>query len=503
MIWRRPAGPGSGGSITPSSAGQYSAPPPPRHRETDPVAGAEFERTLTFTVAAATEDELRAVLAPMLAAADGIRSGYTLPGTRRPHRERTTVPGIGDRPVRRRESAYLPAIDALGRMATAGSRAHLKNLLSNRKCRKRLASDAGSRTHRASRRRGFHGRRASGCGGRRDVEALRGVRTWPYWRRWCGSTSGRCACIRTGRASRRNRHCPREHALPRRRAGRHRHVGQQSRSHAVCGAMRTLTHQNWCDGSDADPAATRRQWLRRFNDAGSNLAIFGPNDCWTDPLDAARFSATPPRPRPVPSGPPRIVAPRSCFAAPNAFLRVSGYDFETQDRRSLRAVFLQGTRNAPPKSEAWGSIRVVAIPPTTRSTFGCLLDSRSRPLGLVIEANGVRSDPIPVEIRAVSDFVLGGMSPTRPHPSQLVRVTTRPFNQVVEYVRLTDSQGRQWQLRTGGSSAGVGFRLPDDIADGEASVQAGRTEYGVERLSEPLRFSITSGPLPPVPLLLE
>jgi hypothetical protein len=115
---------------------------------------------------------------------------------------------------------------------------------------------------------------------------------------------------------------------------------------------------------------------------------------------------------------------------------------------------------------------------------------------LVIEANGVRSDPIPVEIRAVSDFVLGSMSPTRPHPSQLVRVSTRPFNQVVEYVRLTDSQGRQWQLRTGGSSDGVGFRLPDEIADGEASVQAGRTEYGVERLSEPLRFSITSAPLP-------
>jgi hypothetical protein len=139
---------------------------------------------------------------------------------------------------------------------------------------------------------------------------------------------------------------------------------------------------------------------------------------------------------------------------------------------------------------------VLAIPATTRSTFGCPSDLAAGRWELVIEANGVRSVPIPIEISVVSDFLLGGMSPTRPHPSQLVRVSTRPFNQVVEYVRLTDSQGRQWQLRTGGSSDGVGFRLPDDIADGEASVQAGRTEYGVERLSEPLRFSITSGPLP-------
>ncbi len=138
--------------------------------------------------------------------------------------------------------------------------------------------------------------------------------------------------------------------------------GNNPARNAVCGAMRTLTHQNWCDGSDADPAATRRRRLRRFNDAGSNLPIFGPNYCWTDPSDAVRSSAAPPRPRPVPSGPPRIVAPRPGFAAPNAVLRVSGYDFETKDRRSLRAVFLRGTTERAAEVGGLGSIQSAGNP---------------------------------------------------------------------------------------------------------------------------------------------
>ena len=115
---------------------------------------------------------------------------------------------------------------------------------------------------------------------------------------------------------------------------------------------------------------------------------------------------------------------------------------------------------------------------------------------LMLEANGLRSAPIPVVVDSTTDFVVASLSPPRPHPSQLVRLSARPFAQVVEFIHLTDARGRQWRIRTGGSTGGAGFRLPDDIADGEASVQAGRIENGVERLTEPLRFSITSGPLP-------
>ncbi len=65
-------------------------PPPPRHQETDPVDGAEFDRTLTFTVAAATEDELRAVLLRCwLPPTDPIRSHVTRhapPSSRAHHR---------------------------------------------------------------------------------------------------------------------------------------------------------------------------------------------------------------------------------------------------------------------------------------------------------------------------------------------------------------------------------------------------------------------------------
>ena len=38
--------------------------------------------------------------------------------------------------------------------------------------------------------------------------------------------------------------------------------------------------------------------------------------------------------------------------------------------------------------------------------------------------------------------------------------------------------------------------LPDEVADGEATVRVGRSEAGVDRLSPPVTFAITSDPLP-------
>lgn len=54
----------------------------------------------------------------------------------------------------------------------------------------------------------------------------------------------------------------------------------------VCGALRTLTHQAWCDGTADDPAAKRRQWLRRWNENGSTgCTVLGATDSLAAPLE--------------------------------------------------------------------------------------------------------------------------------------------------------------------------------------------------------------------------
>lgn len=56
-------------------------------------------------------------------------------------------------------------------------------------------------------------------------------------------------------------------------------VGDNPSQNDVCGALRTLTHRNWCDGTAGDPAATRRKWLRDWNTSRSKGPIFGPDSC--------------------------------------------------------------------------------------------------------------------------------------------------------------------------------------------------------------------------------
>jgi hypothetical protein len=54
----------------------------------------------------------------------------------------------------------------------------------------------------------------------------------------------------------------------------------------VCGALRTLTHQAWCDDAADDPAATRRQWLRRWNENGSTgCTVLAATDSLAAPLE--------------------------------------------------------------------------------------------------------------------------------------------------------------------------------------------------------------------------
>ena len=88
------------------------------------------------------------------------------------------------------------------------------------------------------------------------------------------------------------------------------------------------------------------------------------------------------------------------------------------------------------------------------------------------------------------------MSPARPHPSQIVDLSTSKPAQIGDQVDLVDARGGRWRIATGVRSHEVSFKLPDDVADGEAAVRVGRTKDGVDSFGAPMTFVITSGPVP-------
>ena len=255
------------------------ASPPPRRRETSEVPGASFDRTLPLTMIPATEDELRAVLMPLVAAASAPDVTIRLEA-------RTAL--IESAPsflvslfaqFAAEDQFVSSVIDALGRMGTAASRAELKNLL-----------QAGG------------GRRDSAImlalaqiGHQDDVEFFAAVlrdesreeRTRSYAAYGLGRAGGDPAVRELERAW---RSVPAGlldsivTALGNTRARAAVSViistfTNNSARNSVCSALDTLTHQSWCDGTDTDPVVTRQRWQRRWDEERARTPIFGPDNC--------------------------------------------------------------------------------------------------------------------------------------------------------------------------------------------------------------------------------
>ena len=265
----------------------------------------------------------------------------------------------------------------------------------------------------------------------------------------------------------------------------------------VCGALNTLTHRAWCGGTADDPVATRRQWLRWWRENGTTASIFGPDNCREDPVT----TEVPPTPiaieRSAPTGPPRVSSLVPAVAAPNSVLAVTGYALGLEDSNSVRVLFRRDTLEHTGRIS--GSGRALSRDANNEFHYMDVLvppNLSPGPWQLVIDANGRRSAPLAIEIAEQADLQLTGISPVRPHPAQSVLLATTTAARVGDRVQLTDAGGRQWRVATGVSSRGISLILPDEVADGEATVRVVRNEAGVESLSAPLRFVVTSVPLP-------
>ena len=375
-----------------------------KHKETDPVPGAQFDQRLPLAIVAATQRELQEAFGLLVSDADG-----TDPVQR--HHARVAIvesaPPFLEPLIARfaREDQFdTSAIDALGRIASTSSRTHLKNLVrSGRAARRSAVVLALARV-----------------GHRHDADFLASI----LRDETIDETSRRYAALGLGHigGDPSVRHLERalDNVPPEVRPsvatalGNTRSrlavpvliglFGNNASRNDVCGALKTLTHRDWCDGTADDPAAKKRQWLRTWNESGSRTPIFGPANC---PADLT-----------------------------------------------------------PGRGE------------------------------IVINSNGRRSAPVAVEIVEAAVPQLTGVSPAQAHPAQGVLLTSKTPAQVGDVVEITDRRGRLWRIATGASALGISLTLPDDVADGEAGIRLGRSVNGAERFSAPLRFLVTSGPLP-------
>lgn len=471
-------------------------PPPHKHKETDPVPGAQFDQRLPLAIVTATQRELRDAFAPLVSDVDGNDP------VQRHHARAAIVESAPPflEPLIARfaaEDQYdTSAIDALGRIASTGSRTHLKNLVrSSREARRSAVVLALARV-----------------GHRDDADFLASI----LQDETIDQTSRRYAAFGLGHiggdASVRHLERALDNVPPEVRPsvatalGNTRSrlavpvligmFGNNPSRNDVCGALKTLTHRDWCDGTADDPAAKRRQWLRTWND--TKTPIFGPTNCPADrvatdvvPTPATAIS------RPAPSGPPRVSPIVPSIAAPSSVVAVSGYALGVEDSSSVQVLFRQGNLERIVKVS--GSGRALSQDADNEFQYmdvvvpGDLTPGRWE---IVINANGRRSAPVAIEIVETAVPRLTGVAPAQAHPAQGVLLTSKTPAQVGDVVELTDGRGRQWRIATGASALGISLMLPDEVADGEASIRLGRNVNGEERFSAPLRFLVTSGPLP-------
>jgi hypothetical protein len=487
----------------PSYAPNVPAPPPPKHKETDSVPGQQLERTLSLTISPSTEDELKRAMAPLVADADA--PGPLVRYSARAAIIESAPPFLEDQIARfaAEDPAYASAIDALGRLATPASRSHLKSLLATSGDSKR------SGVVLALARIGHQG----------DAELLAGVlkdaasdeQSRRYAALGLGHIGGEKAVgylggvlpvaseeIRASIAT----------SLGNTRSGAAVPVlismyGNNPVFNDVCGALRTLTHRSWCDGSGGDPVAIRRKWLRWWDENQHTATIFGSDRC-VDALPSVGNAAKsePTEVQSVTSNPiVNSVNPKSASA--NTVVTLSGSGLGLEDLFATKVVFVQGDLERIARISG-GRGPVTRGPDSGIETMDVFVPVEAT-VGrwqIVVEAHGGRSAPVSIDVTAETIPVLTGVSPQRPHPAQIVSLSTSAPAQLDDQVEMRDGRGTVRRIPTGVSPSGVSFMLPDDVPDGEATVRVGRTQNGIDRFSAPLKFLVTSAPLPLNPLAM-
>jgi hypothetical protein len=266
---------------------QTGAPQPAFKRSiTEPVEGATIDRVLPLTIMAASEEELRAVYAPYVAAAAGSfsRTGYQAVGGILEMAPAFLEPEIRELVKRRgheRGFAYA-AVGALAEIDTPSSRAELidwfdrsddlqvRSSIVNAVARARhpanlpfLASLLPGRSTQVDNRIRRDAALGIGMiGGEPAVEALRDAPRSP------DPLVAGAVLLALGNTQSKS-------AIPiliERAEGQKGYV-----SNDVCTALITLTHRNWCGGVGLEE--TQRKWRAWWPANAGDVRVYAPDDC--------------------------------------------------------------------------------------------------------------------------------------------------------------------------------------------------------------------------------
>jgi hypothetical protein len=262
--------------------------PTPLHKETDPVPGEMFDRTLRLVIVSGSADDLAAVYAPYVAVA--FEFGES--GFHGRHAIFEMAPAFLEPTIAKlahyfgnEQSVAAGAAAALGEINSASSRAELVRLFDSSRdldvrssvvlaLAKTGHSDAlaffssvlpGRSTEPDDRIRRHAALGIGRIGGDAAVAALRAASASPNplvtgaVLEALGNTKTRSAVP----------------VLIDRARGPNGNVLNE-----VCGALTTLTHRAWCDGS-ADVQAMQVRWRRWWADNGASTPIYGPEECPT------------------------------------------------------------------------------------------------------------------------------------------------------------------------------------------------------------------------------
>jgi len=476
-----------------------SAPPtvPARasHAPTEPVPGAQFEHALSLNVVAGNGNDLVRVFAPFVSDADAADPA-------RRHNARAAiiegaVPFLEPLIERFAEEGQLDvsAIEALGRLGTAESRAELRKLFNNSESRSAATlalarvgheDDATffSRTLESTdvdlASRGSAALGLGHVGGERAVQYLE--RALP------GASSELRSVIATALGNTRSRL-----AVP----VLIRMFGNNPAQAQVISALETLTHRPWGSDSYHDPAAQRRRWLKSWRESGSNSPLYGPDECPSESAAPAPASAPPVRALVPPSRKPRapkVTSLRPTVAARNSMVALSGYWLGIEETNSRVALTRGSVRHEARILAAGGSV----VDDHVLHFVEVAIPSEVTPgrWEIAVETSAGRSTPVILEITEPTEAVITGISPAKAHPAQLLFVATKRPPSVDSTIELTDASHAQWRIPAGHSPRDVTFTIPDDVAEGEAIVRVRQNDNAMERISAPFTIVVTAAPLP-------
>jgi hypothetical protein len=460
------------------------------------IAGAPFTTTVSLEVIPASERELQAAFAPLVAAA-GTTTAEGWWHARLAIIE-SAPPFLESLIAQFAADGHDGAVEALGRLATTRSRAHLKALFGTSKVKSK--SSIVLALARIGHRDDFEFL-ATVLEDSKEAETTRG-----YAALGLGRLGGAAAVRRLERALPTVPSKLRQNVITALgNTGSALAVPILIRLYAndddqllVCRGVRILTHRRLCDGSVLEAAAWRRKTLQWWAANGPAVPIYGLDNCPADP--AVPAADVDPAPAPVveqkaPLGPPRVVEVVPPRIAPNTNFTVNGFDMDVEDRKSVHVSFTQGRLVHTAKEGGSGGLDLLGGD-GRYVEFVAPAELSEGKWQLVIDADGRRSAPFDVEIIRAPDVELVAIFPSTAHPAQGVDIDTKNPPPVDVYAQLTDARGRQWRIEPGVSRTGISLGLPEDVAEGEASIRVARIDNGSERWSAPITFAVTSGPLP-------